>query len=263
MAQSDRHHAYINAILHLMNRPSPHREFQTTQWSIVLDSRRNAHVDSALQQQSLRALCEQYWSPLYAYLRRKGHCRDDAADLVQGFFVDLIENDFLSAVDRDRGRFRWFLMHAVNCYVSKQRQRAAAKKRGGDRKRFSIDAEQAERVYANEPVDGWTAEKLFDRRWGIEVLRLAFETLKSEYVAKSPELFASLQDRLTIEADSAESYASIAASQGMTEGAVKTAAMRMRQRYRLLLRRLVSDTLNEPDEIEDELEVLLAAIRGQ
>jgi RNA polymerase sigma-70 factor (ECF subfamily) len=137
-----------------------------------------------------------------------------------------------------------------------------AKKRGGDQRIVSIDVEAAERSYRNEPVDGWTAEKIFDRRWGIEVLRQALQMLEAEYQSKNQELFEALRSRLTSDADDAVGYAEIAEQVGMTPSAIKTASMRLRKRYKALLRQIVAETLDKSESVDDELSELLVAIRG-
>ncbi len=153
--------------------------------------------DSAIRRKSLGELCEIYWYPLFAYLRRKGHDYQQAADYVQSFFTELIEKDFLDAVSPEKGHFRWFLMSAIKRHVAKQVEKAQAQKRGGDRQILSLNFDDAEKRYQLEPVDGWSAEKLYDRRWALEVLQQALERLEAEQEQKGKlELYRALQPTL-------------------------------------------------------------------
>ena len=199
---------------------------------------------------------------MFVYLRRKGIAPDDAADYVQGFLAELIEKDFVKAVDRERGRFRWFLMSAINRYISKQIEKSQAIKRGGAVRTFSIDIQSAEKNYQNEPTDGWTAEKIFDRRWALTVLKQTLQQLESDYKQLDQSaLFQLLQPMLMVEQGKVK-YRDIADEMGMSEVAVKVAATRMRQRYRKKLSNIVCQTLADPESLDDELGILLAALRG-
>ena len=236
--------------------------FNTTQWSVVVSARDDSKNESAIRRESLEALCGTYWTPLFVYLRRKGIAPDDAADYVQGFLAELIEKDFVKAVDRERGRFRWFLMSAINRYISKQIEKSQAIKRGGAVRTFSIDIQSAEKNYQNEPTDGWTAEKIFDRRWALSVLKQTLQQLESDYKQLDQSaLFQLLQPMLMVEQGKVK-YRDIADEMGMSEVAVKVAATRMRQRYRKKLSNIVCQTLADPESLDDELGILLAALRG-
>lgn len=235
-------------------------EFATTHWSLVVSSRED---DSDIRRASLGELCETYWYPLFAYLRRKGHQPDQSADYVQSFFVELIDKDFLEAVSPEKGRFRWFLMSAIKRYVSKELEKQSAKKRGGGRQLFSLDVDDAEQRYQLEPVEGWTAEKLFDRRWAMAVLQQALKELSDHHEAKGKlELYNALNQTLTGMQMSQQQYEEIGAQFRMTPGAVKVAAMRLRDKYRRTLQDIVAQTVVENDRIDDELEELLKALRG-
>ena len=237
------------------------QEFRTTQWSLVLSSRQQA--DSNVREKSLGELCRAYWYPLFVYLRRKGHSSEDAADFVQGFFFELIEKQFLDSVSEEKGRFRWFLMSAIKRFVNKQLEKQAAQKRGGSRTFFSIDVVDAEKRYQLEPVDGWTPEKLFDRRWALEVIQQALSTLKSKHEKKGKlPLYHALQSTLGGAQISQQKYEEIAQEFSMSPGAVKVAALRLREDYRQTLKEIVRQTIEETDSIEDELDQLLAALRG-
>jgi len=235
-------------------------EFETTHWSLVVSSRED---DSEIRQASLSELCESYWYPLFAYLRRSGHDRDQAADYVQGFFLELIDKDFLEAVSPEKGRFRWFLMSAIKRYVSKQVEKSNAQKRGGGRALFSLDVADAEQRYQMEPVDGWSAEKLFDRRWALSVLKTAIDSLRSQQEAKGKvELYLALEPTLSGVPMTMEQYKEIGEEFDIPSGAVKVAALRLRQKYRDLIREIVAQTVTDPDRVGEEMDELLAALRG-
>ncbi len=236
------------------------QEFHTTQWSLVVSSR---GADSSIRRKSLGELYESYWYPLFAYLRRKGHLPDDAADYVQAFFAELIDKEFLDTVSPDKGRFRWFLMSAVKRFVSKQLEKQQALKRGGGQEIFSIDRGDAEKRYQLEPVDGWTAEKLFDRRWALAVLQQALAELKLSFADRGKsQLFAELQPTLGGVRISQQRYEEIAERLKMTPGAVKVAALRLREKYRQTMQEIVQQTMVDSEAVDDELDELLSALRG-
>ena len=234
--------------------------FKTTQWSLILSSRES---DQEIRRKSLSQLCESYWFPLFVYLRRKGHSPDDSADYVQGFFSQLIEKEFLESASPDKGRFRWFLMSAIQRHVAKQTAHQNAQKRGGGQRLISIDLANAEERYQLEPVDGWTPEKLFERRWALEVLQQALKQLETEQTEKGKfELYQELQSTLSGVPINQQRYQEIASQFSMSAGAVKVAALRLREKYRKILQQIVAQTIDESDSIDDELEALLAALRG-
>ena len=207
--------------------------FNTTCWHIVTSSQ---DQDSAIRHESLGELYQSYWYPLFAYLRRKGHSMELASDYVQGFFVELIDKDFLAAVSPDKGRFRWFMMSAIGRFVSNQTAKQMAQKRGGDRTTFSLDVEQAEQRYQREPVEDWTPEKLFDRRWALEVLANALEKLRMDHEARGKlELYQELQSTLAGEALTGDACDEIGAKLKMSPVAVKVAAHRLKEKYRKAL----------------------------
>ncbi len=235
-------------------------EFKTTHWSLVVSSREK---DSVTRRDSLGELCEAYWYPLFAYLRRKGHGPEEAADYVQSFFVELIDKDFLEAVSPEKGRFRWFLMSAIKRFVGKDKEKQSAQKRGGGLKLFSLNIDDAEQRYQTEPVDGWTAEKLFDRRWALAVLQQALAQLRREQEEKGKlDLYLALQSTLTGIQITQQQYEEIASKFEMTPAAVKVAALRLRDKYRKTLQNIVAQTVVESDRVDDELDELLAALRG-
>ena len=199
----------------------------------------------------------------FAYLRRKGHSQDQASDYVQGFFLELIDKDFLAAVSPEKGRFRWFMMSAVGRFVSKQTAKQMAQKRGGGKATFSLDVEKAEQRYQQEPVENWTPEKLFDRRWALEVLSKALEMLRRDHDARGKlALYEELQGTLAGEALTGEACEEIGAKLEMSPVAVKVAAHRLKDKYRNALIDVVSQTLTDQESVEDELDKLIEALAG-
>ena len=180
--------------------------------------------------------------------------------------MELIDKEFLDAVAPEKGRFRWFLMSAIGRYVARQTEKKFAQKRGGGRQIFSLDVETAEQRYQREPVDGWTAEKLFDRRWALEVLSLALAKLRQEHVESGKsELYDALQPTLTGESLTNGQCEEIGQRRGMSAVAVKVAAHRLKEKYRKVLVAIVSETISDPgstDAVDDELEILLKALSG-
>ena len=220
--------------------------------------------DSEIRRDSLGELCEAYWYPLFAYLRRKGHSPEQAADYVQSFFLELIDKEFLDAVSPEKGHFRWFLMSAIQRYVSKQIAKQSTQKRGGNRQFFSLNVDDAEQRYQLEPVNGWSAEKLYDRRWAMAVLQQALNRLQAEQEKKGKlDLYLALQPTLSGVSMTLDQYTEIGARFGILAGAVKVAALRLRQKYRDTIREIVAQTVVESAEVADELNELLSALRGK
>jgi RNA polymerase sigma-70 factor (ECF subfamily) len=232
------------------------RQFQTTRWSLVLAAGREDEVG----QRALAELCELYWYPLYAYLRRQGKPREEAADLTQGFFARLIEKQDIVRVTTDRGRFRSYLLAAIRNFAANEWHKERAEKRGGGRA-ISFDSEDAEARYSLEPVDVNSPDKIFARRWALTVLEVVLAQLAKEMEAKgAAEIFARL--KVFLEGDGrGPAYAELVDELSMTEGAIKVAVHRMCARFRELLLREVGQTLAEPTDADAELAELLAALR--
>ncbi|MFL5328215.1 MAG: RNA polymerase sigma factor [Gemmataceae bacterium] len=228
--------------------------FRSTRWSLIGAARDLAEPSA---QRALAELCEIYWYPAYAYIRRRGYNPDLAQDLTQGFFAGMLQRGF-SGADPDRGRFRNYLLGACRHFLANEYDRANADKRGGGKAIISLDFPDAERRYAAEPIDERTPDQLFDRRWALMLLQGTLETLRLDYQQTgSAELFNCLASSLTGEG---ASYAAIAQELGMTEGAVKVAAHRLRLRYRETLRAAIADTVNTPAEVDDEIRCLFQAL---
>ena len=208
---------------------------------------------------ALENLCELYWYPLYAFVRRKGHDRDEAEDLTQGFFAHLLDRDRLQLADPQRGRFRTFLITSLNNFIIQDWRKRTAEKRGGQRQRVSLDFEEADRRYSLEPSVEMTPEKWFDRRWAIQLLDEVMQQLQEYYQQRDKsQLFAALKPYLVQEA--VQSYAEVATELAMSEIAVKVAAHRMRQRYRDLLRQRILQTVESEADVEAELNELFTAL---
>ncbi|MAD80549.1 MAG: sigma-70 family RNA polymerase sigma factor [Pirellulaceae bacterium] len=241
---------------HSDSRDARDDNFDTTHWSLVL----LAGADTSRSAQAMAALCEAYWYPLYAFIRRRGSSPADAEDLTQAFFATLLEKGTLESADPQRGRFRAFLLTSVKYFLSNQRAHAGAQKRGGGTQLLSLDFRDAEGRYLAEPADSMTAERFYQRRWALTLLDRVLAQLEKEYTASGrEETFTALQDLLARKRGSTP-YREIASDLEMTEGAVKTAVHRMRRRYRSLLELEISHTLADTEDTQDELRELLRAI---
>ncbi len=240
--------------------PAGSPRFATTRWSIVVAA---AGDESTEGRAALESLCTAYWFPLYAFVRRQGEGVQSAQDLVQGFFAELLEKDYLAQADRERGRFRTFLITAFRHFASKEREKARALKRGGGKTTLSLDFTDGESRYLREPADERTPERLFERRWALTLLDEALSRLRAEHRSAGREdLFEALRGTIVPGGGEAEPYAALGARLGMGEGAVKVAAHRLRRRYREVLRAAIAETVADPSEVDDEIRHLLDALAG-
>ena len=237
--------------------PLPRPAFVTTHWSLVVSAGRN---DTPHARDALEKLCRSYWFPIYAFVRRQGHNPHDAQDLTQEFFARLLEKKQLAGADPARGRFRSFLLASLKHFLANEWDKAKAQKRGGGQALIPIDVAAAETTCGIEPADHLTADKIFERRWALTLLEQVLGRLRAEYVCDDREkLFEQLKPTLT-EASRTVAYAEIATRLGTTEGAVKVAVHRLRQRYREVLRAEIADTVASPGEVDDEIRNLFAAL---
>lgn len=231
--------------------------FPTTHWSVVVEA-----VDQA-DPEGLRALeylCQSYWYPLYAYVRRKGYAPADAEDLTQEFFARFVHKNYLSSVDKKKGCFRSFLVASLEHFLAKEWNRAHRVKRGGRFSFISFDEEMAERRYDSEPREEASAEALYDRSWALVLLEKAMDRLKKEYTeAGKGEVFEQLRGFLSADRED-QKYAEAAARLQVSQGAARVAVHRLRARYGAILRETVAETLVRPDEIDAELKYLLSAV---
>ncbi|MBM3758490.1 MAG: sigma-70 family RNA polymerase sigma factor [Acidobacteria bacterium] len=232
-------------------------QFATTHWSVVLTAARPSAPGA---REALEQLCRTYWYPLYAYIRRRGYGMHDAQDLTQGFLEHLLERNALESIAQEKGRFRSFLLAALNYFLTDQRRHEQAQKRGGGCEFVPINAIHAEERYQFEPVDDRSPEKIFERRWALTVLAEVLTKLEREYDHGGKNaLFSELHGFLVGE-KTGETYAAAAARLGVNQGAVKMAVLRLRRRYRELFRETIAQTVAHPAEVEEELRHLIAAI---
>lgn len=236
--------------------------FNTTRWSLVLAA--GEHRSSGDAERALAELCEQYWYPLYAYVRRRGHDADDARDLTQAFFAKLLEKKDLARAEPTRGRFRTFLLTAMKNFLAGEWRKQKAQKRGGAVETLALDFDSAEDAYRLEPTHGQDPEALFHRRWALEVLDRALADLEVSYRKSGKvELFDALKGY--VGGGGGLPYAELAPRLGMSEGALRTAASRLRARWRRRLRELVAETVDcaadhRDERVRDELQYLVAAL---
>ena len=237
----------------------PDREtlFVTTRWTMVLQAGREGSPQSG---QALEELCRTYWFPLYAFVRRRGYGKEDAEDLVQGFFLRLLDKNYLQSVSSDQGKFRAFLLACLKHFLANEWDRAGRQKRGGGVAPLSLNWADAHSRYELGPADGLTPDRLYDRAWAILLLERVLAQLRVEN-AGDLRLFDALKPFLTM-GKSAIPYAQAAAAVGLSESAARVAVHRLRRRYRELLRREVAETLSRPEQVEEEMRALLGAFAG-
>jgi RNA polymerase sigma-70 factor (ECF subfamily) len=229
----------------------------TTNWSLVL---RAGADDSATAREALSALCEAYWYPVYAMVRRYGHAPANAEDLTQAYFARFLEKEWVKEVSPEHGRFRAFLLVSVRNFLHNERDRERALKRGGGHRLVELDGVGAERRYALEPVEASTPETLFERAWAERVLARALERLEEEAAeGEGAERFAQLKPHLTGD-EPATAYRDLAAAWGVGEPAVRVALHRLRKRFGSLLRSEIAATVADPAEVGEELRHLLTTV---
>jgi RNA polymerase sigma-70 factor (ECF subfamily) len=211
---------------------------------------------------ALATLCQIYWYPIYAYVRRRGASADEAEDSTQEFFTRFLEKGFGGDVEQAKGKFRAYLLACCQHFLANQRRHARAGKRCGGRAILSLDVEAANRHYLREPTDTLDAERLFDRRWALTLLEQSLDQLGQEYEQQDKRpLFAELKNYLVGDSGR-QSYAAVAERLGMTEGAVKKAAQRLRHRYGTVVRERIRATVDRPEQVEDEVRELFAVLAG-
>lgn len=232
--------------------------FDTTAWTVVLAAGKD---DSGIAGRALQALCETYWYPLYSYIRRQGNSPEDATDLTQEFFLQFLEKEWVKDADPGRGRFRSFLLGCVRHFLSNERAKARAQKRGGGQTCLAMDFDTAEQRYQLGPSHALTPENLFDAEWALTILEAVLSRLASEFeVAGKSKIFEHLRPSLL--GDGLErSYEELGRELEMTAGAVRVAIHRMRRRYAALLHDTVAETVQNPGDVEAELEYLIQVVR--
>ncbi len=229
--------------------------FVTTRWSIVVAAQHDSSPDAAA---ALETLCRGYWYPLYAYVRRSGKSAHDAQDLTQEFFARLLDKEWLTSAAPERGRFRSFLLVAMKRFLAKEWHREQAQKRGGGCVFVPLDAGDAEQRYAGEP--GLGADVLFERRWALTLLDSTMDRLRAEFArAGKVAEFGAMKDWLTAGRGEIP-YGNLAAQLEMSEGAARVAVHRLRKRFREIFRESIAETVANPEEVEDEMRHLAAAL---
>jgi len=247
-----------NAVSQDSNSDKGRAVFASTHWSVVVEA---GQSDSTKASEAMAQLCRTYWYPLYAYVRRKGYSPHDAQDLTQEFFAKLLAGNYVGAADRRKGKFRSFLLGALEHFLGKEWRRTHAEKRGAGQTPISLDELDAEDRYLLEPADELTPASLFDRRWAATLLETALKRLEAEcQEGNKADFFLKARDLLSGHGAEA-SYAQLATSLSMSEGAFKVAIHRLRQRYGELIRLEILETLTDPDDVDQELQYLLAAVR--
>jgi len=235
---------------------TPGDVFATTHWTVVLAAgqRHTPESDTALEE-----LCRSYWFPLYAYVRRRGHTKADAEDLVQAFFARLLEKNFLNGLNGEKGKFRAFLLAALKHFLANEWDKARAQKRGGGADHLSLDWQTADTKFQVAATSEPSPDRAFDREWALALLARVIERLQAECEAEGRgKLFAQLKNFLMAgQGESAQ--AEVAKALGMEEGAVRVAIHRLRKRYRALLRDEITRTLADPAMVDEEMRALFGA----
>jgi RNA polymerase sigma factor (sigma-70 family) len=240
---------------HTEDRPQP--LFVTTHWSVVLAA---GHGDTTRADDALAHLCQTYWYPLYAYARRRGCSPPDAQDLTQEFFARLLKGNWLAEADRQRGRFRSFLLSAMKHFMANEWNKAQAQKRGGGQPILSLNDDSAEHRYRLEPAEKATPESLFERGWALTLLEGVLARLEEEYRHEGKQTWMeAMRPALTADRGAID-YALIAQKLGVTETAARVAVHRLRQRYRQLIRAEVASTVASPEEVEAEMHHLFQVL---
>lgn len=231
--------------------------FDTTSWTLILKASKPGERESL---QALSKICQVSWQPIYTFIRRLGYNQTDAEDLAQGFFEHLLQNNMLTHADKERGRFRSFLVGSLRNFVNNAERKVRAEKRGGKVVFVPVDVAQSEEQYRQEIANPDTPEKLFQRSWAHQLLQRALDALRADYErANKLRLFEAFHPYLT-GTTNPPSYQDLAESLKMSSGTVAVAVFRMRKRYGELLRKEIAQTVEHPADIEQEIRVLLEAV---
>lgn len=237
--------------------PADRSEFASTRWSVVAAAGQHSSPDA---RQALESLCGTYWYPLYAYVRRRVGDPDEARDLTQAFFAELLEKNFVATAAPDRGRFRAYLLTALKHFLCKQWAMARAKKRGGGRQLLSLDFASGDSRYGIEPMTNLSAEQLYERQWALTLLERVMERLRAEFErAGKAEQFIQLKQFL-IGDHTGTTYSAAAAGLNLSQAAAKMAVQRMRRRYRSLLREEIAETVDGAEQVEQEIRSLFSTL---
>jgi RNA polymerase sigma factor (sigma-70 family) len=240
----------------MVEEPNSNAAFVTTRWSVVAQAR----GDHPSARQALEELCRTYWFPLYAFARRSGHASADAQDLVQGFFVQVVEKDLFSRADAEKGKLRTFLLTAFKRHISHEARKEATMKRGGGTEAISFDVIEAESWYAEQLISNESPEKMYDRQWALTLLELVINELAKEWEKRERgEIFATLRPYLTSQPE-ANDYARVEQVLNMGRPAIKSAVHRLRTQYRDKLITKVRETQLDEGDFQGEIQTLLSAV---
>lgn len=237
----------------------PACDFRTTRWSVLLAA---GQSPSAEAREALETLCRAYWYPVYAYIRRLGYGPEDGQDLAQGFFARLLERDFFARAQKERGRFRSFLLTALKHFLGDERDRAGAAKRGGGRCFIVLDGEQAEALFGREVAVRETAETLYERRWALTLLEQVFRQVQADYRGEGRADEFALLEQFLPGREGEIGYAEAAAKLGVAEATVRSDVHRLKQRLRARLREEIAQTVAGPADVDDEMRHLMAVVGG-
>jgi RNA polymerase sigma-70 factor (ECF subfamily) len=232
-------------------------EFRTTHWSVVL---RAGQSDSGLARAALEDLCQGYWYPIYSFVRRRGFSPEDAQDLTQEFFSRLLANGGLATVHPAKGRFRSFLLASLKNLLANEWNRARTQKRGGGVPLLSLDEKAAEERFQLEPQENATPETIFERRWAETLLERVLLRVRAEWNQRDKQQrFDTLKAFLTDRRGEVP-YAEVAAKLDTTVPALRSVVHKLRELYRRVFLDEIAQTVDDPDEVEDEVRRLFAAL---
>jgi RNA polymerase sigma factor (sigma-70 family) len=233
-------------------------QFTGTRWSLILQAADSRLPDAA---RALEELCRAYWYPVYAFVRRQGTGEEEAKDLTQSFFLHVLETKLVAAADQTRGRFRTFLIHSLRHFLADEHKRASAQKRGGDAQLFFLDGEEGENRYREELAHDATPESLFERKWAKTVVKQVMQALEMEY-RKAGQMPRFRVFMSCLAADNASpSHSEAGALVGMTESSFRTAFHRFRRRYGELFRHEIARLVDNPVEIDEEIQHIVGLLR--
>ncbi len=236
------------------------RHFPTTSWTLILSAGRQTDARNG---DALASLCEKYWYPLYAYIRRRGYPREQAQDLTQEFFARVLEKHYIEHADRNKGRFRTFLLSSLTYFLSDEVDRRQALKRGGSHVLLPFEVREGEETYQREPSHNETPERIFERRWALALLERVLARLRNEFVTGGePAHFERLKVFLLGDGAGVP-YAELAGELQTTEGALKVAIHRLRKRYSDGLRAEIAETVADPAEIDGEIRYLVRVLAAK
>jgi DNA-directed RNA polymerase specialized sigma24 family protein len=234
--------------------------FATTSWTLI----RAAASDSGTQSHpALATVCQIYWHPVYAFIRRNGHDPDRAQDLTQEFFARLIEKNYLEGADQERGKFRSFLLASVKYFLANENDRVRAVKRGGRHRIVSVDSAEAERWYIPATASEVTPERLFERRWALTVLDRVMKKLRQEYAESGKTAHFENIVVFLMRDSSTIRYELLASKTGLTEGALRMAVYRLKQKYRATLRAEIAQTVDTEADIDSEIQFLMTVLSAE